>query len=82
MHDSLHFETMDFAPDGAPPVFNTTRLCKEGYTYYNYFIEVVDLRTIVLVNDEKSFRDIKKLFSDFYVESGKTSDYDRKERKV
>lgn len=82
MHDSLHYETMQPATDGAPPVFNNRRLCKEGFSAYKYFIEIVDLRTIVLVDDVQKFEDIKNLFSDFYIEKGKTQDYDSIIRKV
>lgn len=82
MHDSLHYETMQPAPDGAPPVFNNTRLCKEGFKQYSYFVEVVDLRTIVLTDDATTFNTIQSIFSDFYIESGKTSDYDSVKRRV
>lgn len=82
MHDSLHYYTMDPATDGGPPEFNATRLCKEGFSSYVYFVEVVDLRTIVLVDDKDTFTEIKNLFSDFYTESGLTSDYDTIKRKV
>lgn len=76
MHDSLHFTTMQPATDGSPPVFNETKLCKDGYASYRYFIEVVDFRTIILVDDKNKFDAISKLFSDFYVVEGPTSTYD------
>lgn len=82
MHDSLHYITMQPATDGAPPVSNATRLCKEGYQSYNYFIEVVDLRTIVLIDKEEDFTELCKVFSDFYTVNGKTSEYDNAIRKV
>lgn len=82
MHDSLHYVTMQPATDGAPPVFNEKRLCKEGYQYYKYFIEVVDLRTIILLEQEKDFKELVKIFNDFYIISGETIDYDNNPRKI
>jgi hypothetical protein len=82
MHDSLHYLTMQPAPDGAPPVFNNERLCKDGFSSYTYFVEIVDLRTIVLCDDPTHFSAIENLFSDFYIEAGKTEEYDRVIRKV
>lgn len=76
MHDSLHFETMTPTVDSAPPRFNENTYCKNGYHFYKYFVEIVDLRTIVLLDNEDDFRHTVKLFSDFYTNSGETKDYD------
>jgi len=82
MHDSLHYVTMQPATDGSPPVFNEEKLCKDGYQYYKYFIEVVDLRTIILLERENDFKELTKIFSDFYIVSGETTDYDKEPRKI
>lgn len=76
MHDSRNPVTMEETPDSAPPVFNEGRFYKEGYESYDYFIEIIDLRTILLLEQEKDFKELINIFSDFYIISGKTHDYD------
>lgn len=76
MHDSLHFETMTPTVDSAPPRFNEDTFCKNGYHFYAYFVEVVDLRTIILLDNENDFSTVVSLFDDFYTNSGETKDYD------
>lgn len=76
MHDSLHFETMTPTVDSAPPRSNDNTFCKNGYHFYKYFVEVVDLRTVVLLDDEEDFHKTVALFSDFYTNSGEAKDYD------
>ncbi len=76
MHDSLHYETMQSATDGAPPIINEHKLCKEGYHFYRYFVEIIDLRTIVLMDNEEIYKKTIEGFSDFYIVHGLTSKYD------
>lgn len=82
MHDSLHYDTMQAATDGAPPVSNEHKLCKEGYHFYTYFVEVVDLRTIILMDSEDTYKKTVAKFSDFYTVHGLTADYDKMVRHV
>ncbi len=75
MHDSLHPDTFTPSLDGAPPIENNNRPYFEGYTSYQYFVEVVDLRTIVLLNSFEDFSLIKEKLDKFFTRSGKTKDY-------
>lgn len=74
MHDSLD---MDFMPakDSAPPNGYENVYCHHGYHYYAFFVEVVDLRTIILISDASDLELYKNMFKDFYIRSGKTSEY-------
>lgn len=82
MHDSLHYVTMETTVDSAPPIFNEGKYNKEGYKYYDYFVEVIDLRTIILLNKKDDFDEIRKIFADLYIVSGKTGNYESEARKV
>lgn len=76
MFNSLDYVTLEPTKVGPPPLSNANMYCKDGYVSYTYFVEVVDLRTIILFDDENEFEQIKNLFADLYCVSGKTVDYD------
>jgi hypothetical protein len=75
MHDSLHPDTFTPSKDGAPPVSNNDRPYYEGYSSYRYFIEVIDLRTIVLMNSSENFNSMKEKLQKFFTRSGETKEY-------
>lgn len=75
MHDSLNPFTYKPANDTAPPLGYDNIYFYEGYSSYRYYIEIFDLRTILLTNSEKDFRQFKKLFSKFYLRSGLAQEY-------
>jgi len=73
MHDSLHPFTYKPSVDSAPPQQNEGIPYYQGYNAYKYFIEIPDLRTIVLCNND--LEDYEKMFKDFYLRSGSTGEY-------
>lgn len=76
MHDSLHPSTFSHSFDGTPPKQYELVYCYEGYSYYNFFIEVIDLRTIVLFEHAEDFNFFKNKFTnEYYIRSGKVEEY-------
>jgi len=75
MHDSLDPFKYEYANDTTPPIGHDDIYFVEGYSNYKYFIEVDDLRTIVLVNSIDNFENIQKDLSDYHIRYGETIRY-------
>ena len=75
MHDSLNPFSFEPATDAAPPAGYDKVFFKEAYSNYKYYIEVYDLRTIVLMDSLEDFENLKGLLSRFYIRFGLSAEY-------
>lgn len=75
MHDSLRPDNFERASDEAPPVGNKGIFYTAGFINYDFFVEVVDLRTIVLIKEQSDYEKIKAMFEDYKIRFGRSVDY-------